>query len=105
MTNIFDEAAPRGEFKKFQNIGDEIQGTYIDKHEGTDGYGNQQMIYVLKDSDQKVWNVAFRKTNTIMNEQMNNVHFGQIIGFRFEEIRPSKKEGSRDAKIIRLYAD
>jgi hypothetical protein len=34
--NIFDSATPQsGEFFKFSNVGDAVQGTYIDKKSGT----------------------------------------------------------------------
>jgi hypothetical protein len=102
--NIFDSAPPQqGEFKKWDKVGAEVQGTYIDVREGVDGYGNDQMIYVIKDEDGKIWNVAFKKSNTIIMDRMKGARLGMILGFRYEEDRPSKKIEGRNAKIIRVY--
>jgi hypothetical protein len=104
--NIFEKASPNsGEFFKFKNIGDSIQGTYINKSEGVDSYNNTQFIYAVKDSEGKVWNVAFRKEAAFVNERMEGAKFGQIVGFRFDEERDSKKMPGKKAKIIRIYAD
>ena len=103
--NIFDETLPQdGEFFNFKEVGDSIQGTYIDSREGIDGFDNEQDIYVIKDGDNKIWNVGFRKTNTFIQERMKNIVKGQIVGFRFDEERETKM-GSNKAKIIKIYAD
>lgn len=34
--------------------------------------------------------------------QLRNVKIGQIVGFRFSEMKPSKQEGYDDAKIIKV---
>lgn len=104
--DIFQEGnANSGEFFKFKDVGDAVQGTYIDVRNGIDSFGNQQAIYVIQDADGKIWNVAFRLTNIVVHERMNGIKFGQIVGFRYDELRPSKKPGMSDAKIIRIYAD
>ena len=104
--NIFDSAArQKGEFKKFDTVGDSIQGTYIDAYEAVDSYNNDQLVVVLKDKDAKIWNVGIRKKSTILMDRMKPIKFGQIIGFRFEEERPSKAMPGRMAKIINVYHD
>lgn len=104
--NIFENATPNsGEFFKFKNIGDGIQGTYIDKTEGTDSFGNEQIIYMIKDSDDKIWNIAFRKASAFVHERMASIKLGQIVGYRFDEEKESKKMPGTKAKIIRIYAD
>lgn len=108
MTNIsiFDSVKPQvGEFFKFKNIGDSIQGTYIDVRNGIDSFGNAQKIYVIIDKEGKVWNLGFREKNAVIMERMANILFGQIVGFRFDEERDSKKNPGYKAKIIRIYAD
>lgn len=111
MTNnsdIFSTARPMGEFAKFKNIGDSYQGTYIDVRDGVDGYGNQQAIYVIHDKKSgKVWNVGVRKAPWLefMHETMRNIRFGQIVGFRLDDIRPSKNNPGGTSKIIRIYSD
>lgn len=104
--NIFDSAKPQtGEFFKFKNIGDGIQGTYIDNRDGVDSFGNDQIIYVVMDNTGKIWNLGFRKTSLVIHERMKNIRFGQIVGFRFDEERDSKKNVGTKVKIIRIYAD
>lgn len=102
--DVFEIGAPmQGEFFKFVNVGDSVKGTYIDVRDGVDSYQNEQRIYVLKTSDGTIKNVAFRKTNTIVLQRMQDATFGMIVGFRLEEIRPSKKAGMNPAKIINPY--
>lgn len=104
--NIFDNAKPQsGEFFKFKSVGDAVQGTYIDVRNGTDSFGNQQTIYVLQDKEGKVWNLGFRQTAMVIHERMNGIRFGQIVGFKFDEERDSKKNPGTKVKIIRIYAD
>lgn len=104
--NIFEDAKPQGgEFFKFKKVGDSIQGTYIDAHDAVDSYGNEQTIYVLLDTNNKVWNLGFRKTATVIHERMKGIRLGQIVGFRFDEERDSKRNPGTKAHIIRIYAD
>lgn len=104
--DIFSVAKPQGgEFFAFKQVGDQIQGTYIDQRRGVDSYGNDQIIYVLQDKNGKVWNLGFRLAATITHERMRGISFGQIIGFKFEENRPSKQAGRNPTKIIRIYDD
>ena len=104
--DIFDIAPPQtGEFKKFINIGDKVQGTFIDLREGPDGYDNEQVIYVLKDADEKIWNVGIKKTNVVVLAQMSTATLGRIVGFRFDSIKPAKKQGMNDTKIINAFHD
>lgn len=106
MLDIFNDATPQnGTFFKFKEIGDSVQGTYINKREGIDGYGNPQIIYIIKDSTGAIWNVAYRKTNEIIQKQMNEVHFGQIVGFRFDAKKESKKSPGTIMHIINQYSD
>ena len=104
--NIFDEVK-QGEFFSFKTVGDSIQGTYINaSYNVPDGFNNIQNIYTIQDADGKVWNIGFKLSNTMCNERMSQIKFGQIIGFRFDEERESKKNpGMNKAKIIRIYAD
>ena len=104
--DIFSNASPQsGEFFKFKNVGDSVQGTYIDVRNGTDSFGNQQVIYVLQDKSGKVWNLGFRQTAMVIHERMNGVRLGQIVGFKFDEERDSKRNPGTKVKIIRVYAD
>lgn len=106
MLDIFNSATPQnGKFFKFKEIGDSIQGTYINKREGIDGYGNPQIIYVIKDSVGEVWNIAYRKTNEVIQKQMDEVHLGQIVGFRLDAKKDNKKVPGTTMNIINQYSD
>lgn len=73
------------QWAKFANAGDNIQGTYIGKIVGAiDGYGNEQIVYQLLTNDGKVFNVGFGLNKKVINQEMMNVRFGQIIGFKFK---------------------
>lgn len=102
--NIFDEVV-KGKFFSFSKIGDAVQGTFIDKYEARDTYQNEQIVYVLKDKNGIVHNVGIKKTNTILNEQLAPAKLGFIVGLRYEEDKPSKKNPGKMAKIIRPYFD
>jgi hypothetical protein len=104
--DIFTSAKPQGgDFFKFKNVGDSIQGTYIDKRNGIDSFNNAQTIYIIQDATGKVWNLGFRQTAVVIHERMNGIRFGQIVGFRFDEERESKRTPGTKIKIIRIYAD
>lgn len=96
-----------GTFFSFKNPGDQIQGTYIRKEEGSvDSYGNPQVIYFLKDREGKIWKVSARTTTQVaIINRMMNVAYGTIVGFRFENTRPSKRDASKTVKVIMVYYD
>lgn len=100
-------AAPQnGEFFKFAKIGDGVQGTYVDKREGIDGFGNNQIIYVLKDGD-KLWNAAFRGTSVVIHERMKNVKLGTIVGFKYDSDGVVKRGANAGTsfRIVNPYFD
>lgn len=104
--NIFDIAKPQGgTFFSFKNVGDQVQGTYIDTRAGIDGYGNHQIIYVIQDAEKNIWNVGFRDAANVIHDRMKNIRFGQIIGFRFDGLKDSKKFPGKQIKLIRVYDD
>lgn len=110
MQDIFDVGdvgIERGEFFSFKKVGDNVQGTYIDKHEATDTYGNQQMVYTLIDrkNNDKMWSIGIRTTNTILNDRMAEANIGCIVGFRFDKEVKSKKYPDKMAKVINAYFD
>ena len=99
--DIFSEVK-QGTFFKFEKVGDAVQGTYIGKMPAQGKWG-PQIIYSLQDKQGAIWNVSFNKSKTIVIDRMNEIRFGQIVGFKFDETRPTDK--GNDAKIIRIYAD
>ena len=104
--DIFKKVTPSdGTWFSFKEVGDNIQGTYVDVRSGTDGFGNQQSIYILVDAEGKVWNLGFRQTAAVIHDRMKDVKFGQIVGFRYDEARDSKRSPGTKVKIIRVYAD
>jgi len=104
--NIFDNVKHyQGKFFKFEKIGDQIQGTYVDKQQGLNSFGNPQTIYVLKAKDESIHFVAFSDTYTRMLEKMSEATLGMIIGFKFEGSAPSKKVPGKITKFINSYFD
>ncbi len=95
---MFDEVK-QGKFFKFEKVGDKIQGTYIDKTRGVTKFG-EQIIYILKDEQDNVWNVGISVNKMNFHARMDGIFFGQIVGFKFDETRPTDK--GNDAKIIRI---
>lgn len=102
--DIFEVGQPQeGKFFYFKEVGDKIQGTYVDVREGRDTFGNDQYIYALKKGGE-VWNVGVRKTNTFLNEKMRNIKLGQVVGFEYQSDRESKKSPTGKAKNIVIWA-
>ena len=105
--DVFGAATQRsaGKWMTWKTIGDAIKGTYIDKFEKVDGYGNPQIVYVLKNSSGQ-YNVGFRKTTPQVHDEMNRVQFGNVVGFKFDEEKHTKAHPTGiKAKIIRAYVD
>lgn len=106
--DIFKSTTPMsGEFFKFAEVGDGVQGTYIDKRTGKDGFNNDQIIYVLKDKDGKIWNAAFRASSVVVHERMKSAKRGYIVGFKFDDWGTVKKGVNAGTKfrIINVYFD
>lgn len=105
MENIFDKAKQKGEFAKLKEKGDSVQGTYIDLTYGKDSFDNDQVVYILKDKDNKIWNVAFKLINKFIQEEMSKVRFGQIVGFRVDDVVESKQRKGIMVKYVHAYHD
>lgn len=104
MVDIFKEGT-KSEMSWFtaKNIGDKVQGTYIDRLEGEDQWNNPQFMYVLKTEDGSLVQVAVKKTKTPLLKQMEGVKFGQIIGFVYsKDLAPKPGKGTNPIKIIDL---
>lgn len=83
------------------NIGDKVQGTYVDKFEAIDQWNNEQFVYVLKQEDGSLTKYGVKKYKTSLIQQMDSIKFGQIIGFIFSKTIPPKSgRGNNDIKII-----
>ena len=85
--DIFAEAKESvvPEWAKFSEAGDAYQGTYTGKIVGQiDGYGNEQIIYQLLQDDDKVINVGFGLNKKVLHADMQNVKFGQVVGFKYK---------------------
>lgn len=111
MTNIFDEANERTmpEWASFKAAGDAVQGTYIGKITGqADSYGNEQIIYQLLRDDKKIVNVGFGLNKKILHQDMSQVNFGQIVGFKYKgtvEVRDKRTGKTVSVKEYALYHD
>lgn len=110
MINIFDEAKEKTvpTWAKFAEAGDSAQGTYIGKIVGQiDGYDNEQIIYQLLQDDDSVMNVGFGLNKKVMNQDMEAVNFGQIIGFKYKGkiMVKSRRGDSVEVKDFALHQD
>jgi hypothetical protein len=102
--NIFSEDNKvKGNWVKFDKVGDTFQGTFISKRTVVNQLsGSDQIIYEFKTEDGEYWNVGGKPG---IDVQMKHVKPGQIVGFKFVEERKSQKPAMSPAKIIQVYAD
>ena len=102
MTNIFDVTKEKTvpQWAKFKVAGDSIQGTYVGKIVGLiDGYGNEQIVYQLLQENGEVINVGFGLNKKMLNADMQQVKFGQIIGFRYKGMKQIKDKFGKPAQV------
>ena len=100
--DIFDEENMiKGNWAKFEKIGDNISGTYISKRTSFNQLkGEDQNIYELLTEEGEIWNVG---SKAAIDEQMRHVKLGQIVGFKY--IAEGKtRPGFNPAKIIKVFA-
>jgi len=104
MTNIFDDSNKlKGNWWKYDTIGEKIQGTYIGKRQIVNQLsGQDQWIYEIKDDKKEYWNIGGKPG---IDVQMRHVKPGQIIGFEFTEERPNPKPGMNATKVVQVYAN
>ena len=103
--DIFDMVIPEGEFFKFTKIGDSIKGTYVGKKDIPPRLQfGAQIGYHIKDENGKAWIVAQGINKRIFHERMDEIFFGQIVGFKFDRIKPASTKGLNDTNIINIYA-
>jgi hypothetical protein len=110
MVNIFEDAKETlvPGWMKFVNDGDSVQGTYVGKIVGQkDGYGNEQVIYQLLEEDGKLTNVGFGLNKKFIVQEMDNVKFGQIVGFKYKgKVKIKDKYGKMvDVNDFALHQD
>lgn len=101
-------AAPQnGAFFKFAKVGDAVQGTYVDRREGKDGFGNDQIIYVLKDSRGELHNAAFRTSSVVVHERMKKAKLGYVVGFKYDSDGVMKRgiNAGKKFRIVNPYFD
>lgn len=110
-TNIFEEADEKvmPSWAKFTNPGDSVQGTYVGKIVGqVDGYGNLQTIYQLLQDDDTIVNVGFGLNKKVIHADMEQVGFGQIVGFKYKgtvAILDKRSGKTINVKDFGLYQD
>lgn len=100
--DIFAQAkeTTKPQWAKFQNKGDNVQGTYVGKIVGQkDGYGNEQIIYQLLQESGDIVNVGFGLNKKFIINQMDSVRFGQIIGFRYKGMLTVKDKFGKSVNV------
>ena len=102
--SIFDEKNKvKGNWFTFAKVGDKIEGTLISKRTVVNQLsGKDQIIYEIMMANREVWNVGGKVG---IDMQMRNVQLGQIVGFEFVEVKPSKMVGRNPTKIIQVFAN
>ena len=97
------------EWAKFVNKGDSVQGTYIGKIVGQrDGYGNEQIVYQVLQDDGRVINCGFGLNKKMLNQEMDGVKFGQIIGFLYKglvTVKDKRTGKNIDVKDYGIFQD
>ena len=103
--NIFDkiDVEERRNFFRFNEVGDKVQGTFINRSESIDNYNNEQTLVDLKQSNGEVITVSIRNNKTGLLNELNKVSLGQIIGFAFTGTKDNP--GKHATKFIRLVHD
>ena len=102
MVDIFKDTKEKimPGWAKFVDAGDSVQGTYVGKIVGQkDGYGNEQIIYQLLGDDGKITNVGFGLNKKFLIQDMEQVTWGQVIGFKFKGLI-SVKDRRRPGKMV-----
>ena len=110
MVNIFESAKEKvvPTWAKFVEAGDSFQGVYAGKILGQiDGYGNEQIIYQLEQEDGSLINVGFGLNKKVLHADMQNVAFGQVVGFRYKgKISVKDKRGKIvEVKDFAIFQD
>lgn len=112
MSIIKDENALKGNWMKFEKVGDSIEGTLTDIRKVPNQFkdGELQTIYELKKSGGEGYVEQFENGDFVnvgskdsVDIQLRHVQLGQIVGFKFIEER--KNLGRNPTKIIQAYAD
>lgn len=105
MANLFDEAnQAKPNFFKAENIGDSVQGVYVDRKIGDNRFkpGEKQVIYTLVQEDGTPVFISGRRGNPAILPGMEVAKFGEIVGIRYDrEIENTK--GGFNAKAINVY--
>lgn len=108
-----DEYIPQTNWFKFENVGDAIKGTLINRYSKPGG-GDMpdQEVLELKnveinnepvESKEDVWNVPIKSANNYILQRIKNVKIGQRIGFVFSKEIPASVKGHHPAKSIQPY--
>lgn len=104
VDDIFDQLEEvKGNWWKYENIGEEIKGTFISKRKQMNQlHGKEQWVYEVLTKEGEVWNVGGKPG---IDGQMAHIKPGQYIKMVFVETRKSSKPGFNAAKIVQVFAN
>ncbi len=91
-----DTTRPR--WASLKNPGDNIQGEYVGKTTGIDGYGKKQIIYQIRKED-GVYNAGFPETKKDVHDEMAVAVIGDRIGIKFLGKKDIVKKNGERVKI------
>lgn len=87
---------------KFENVGDQYQGTYIHRYEAEAPSGQMQVVYVLKTPEGPV-NVGRSIRDSRVHRVMDVTKYGQVVRFKHTEVIPNPKKGFNAIKVVEAY--
>ena len=100
---ISEENEVKSNWLKLENVGEEFQGTLVDKHNSVDSYGKDQIVYEFLMEDGQIR--PYGTSKKAINVQMKYVKLGQIVGMKFIEKTPSSNPNFKDTHIIKVFAN
>ena len=100
---ISEENEVKSNWLQLKAVGDEFQGTLVDKHNSVDNYNNAQIVYEFLMEDGQLR--PYGTSKEPINIQMKNVKFGQIVGMKFVRQDPPKVKGYNPTNVIQVFAN
>ena len=100
---ISEENEVKSNWLQLKAVGDEFQGTLVDKHNSVDNYNNDQIVYEFLMEDGQLR--PYGTSKEPINIQMKNVKFGQIVGMKFVRQDPPKVKGYNPTNVIQVFAN
>lgn len=95
----------RPNFFKLTKIGDTCEGVYVDRKvvDNKLKAGHKQALYTLLQDSGEVIFIGGRSGNPAILQGLEQAAFGERVRITFAEIKPSKRAGMNDTKIVKVF--